>query len=599
MITSKPSQTTTILAAATIALNVLVAGCHTDSGNLTSRTEKRLGTQGIELDQVPIDIHRRAAQLLEDVRGTESAPGWDQADLAATARILERPDVSGPAYYEFRVQVEGEPAGHIVASAGDHDFPVTHWNFAGSSPTESLEELAREEIAAFVKVDTLSYVAKNSAGDMIANIGSLPPRIEGQDRAWLDEEVEDTTETWVPDQGTGDDEEAEKLEGSLEVEGPSEPRPIELSSWDSLQHLEAEYGESYGAMIESLRRQAAEEWDIEAQAAESGEGLVVGQPFELALLYSGANFDLVGEGADLVQADHVESAPGREVLILTAQDAASGEEIPLQVFVEYPNGQSEVILFVVLSEEDVASLVGSKAENVSWAKMGNQAAWGPWSNFFAGTHGDQRLYSQMATNTWPNTSGCWSGCGGTAWAMLFGWGDKQAGLGNAAWSHRWGLYRQNGGYGSNAIAPKYMDNGVRNMSWELRQRIGTFCAFGSGATFPWEMSDASGYLSGRTGASLSTNYNVLGIHTSGLRNKARDSIVYRDVPAIIGTGWLSHYPLAYGYRWRKRTVKKCFLFVCWNSTEYQRQFYVNQGWGGSGNGWVNAGTWFAGQLYAN
>jgi hypothetical protein len=72
----------------------------------------------------------------------------------------------------------------------------------------------------------------------------------------------------------------------------------------------------------------------------------------------------------------------------------------------------------------------------------------------------------------------------------------------------------------------------------------------------------------------------------------------RKVPAIIGTGWLKHYPLAYGYRWRSRTVKKCFI-LCWTETEYQRNFYVNQGWIGSGNGWIGSGTWFAGQLYAN
>lgn len=136
------------------------------------------------------------------------------------------------------------------------------------------------------------------------------------------------------------------------------------------------------------------------------------------------------------------------------------------------------------------------------------------------------------------------------------------------------------------------------MTWNIRNRIGTFCITGSGATFPWDMSQASGYLSGRTGASLSTHYNVFGVHETRLREKARDSIRDRKVPAIIGTGWLKHYPLAYGYRWRSRTVRKCFIF-CWNETEYQRQFYVNQGWGGSGNSWVSAGTWFAGQLYAN
>ncbi|MEM8863085.1 MAG: hypothetical protein AAGD96_32645, partial [Chloroflexota bacterium] len=156
-------------------------------------------------------------------------------------------------------------------------------------------------------------------------------------------------------------------------------------------------------------------------------------------------------------------------------------------------------------------------------------------------------------------------------------------------------YRQNGGKGSNAVAPKYMDTGVKNMTWEIRNDIGTWCAGNSGPTFPWDMDQATDYLQGRSGTKLSTSYNVLGIHESGLRQKARNSIRDRDTPAIIGTGWLNHYPVAYGYAWRKRTVRKCFIF-CWNETQYNRSFYVNQGWGGSGNGWVSSGTWFAGEI---
>jgi len=33
-----------------------------------------------------------------------------------------------------------------------------------------------------------------------------------------------------------------------------------------------------------------------------------------------------------------------------------------------------------------------------------------------------------------------------------------------------------------------------------------------------------------------------------------------------------------------------------DEAEHNRSFYVNQGWGGSGNGWVSAGTWFAGKI---
>lgn len=214
-------------------------------------------------------------------------------------------------------------------------------------------------------------------------------------------------------------------------------------------------------------------------------------------------------------------------------------------------------------------------------------------NFYwsAGGHAAQPLYNQF------DYSGCAVGCGPVAWAMLFGWGDHQAGTGNAYWAPRIGLYRQNGGYGADVVAPLYMDEGVKNIIREIHNYVGTFCLFGSGATFPWDMGSAWHYFTGRTGTGLQTHWNSLGIHEDGLRDWAANQIIYRQTPAIIGTGWLSHYPMAYGYAWQRRTVRNCFLLWCWDDTVYDRCFYVNQGWGGSGNGWVSAGTWFAGSIF--
>jgi hypothetical protein len=294
-----------------------------------------------------------------------------------------------------------------------------------------------------------------------------------------------------------------------------------------------------------------------------------------------------------------------------------GKELPLTAQINYANvqaasaagaqAQQESIKFVVLDTPE--TLPGAQTGNKLFLPLVNKAganvnaagaqaingAWSDWNYFWAGSHNDQRLYSQMAAGSSPNSSGCWSGCGGTAWAMLFGWADNQAANGNAYWAPRWGIYRQGGGTGADAVAPRNMDSGVRAMTWEIRNDIGTWCAFGSGPTNPWNMDDASQYFNNRTGTRLSTHYNILGIHEDRLRNYARDSIVDRNTPAVIGTGWLTHYPLAYGYAWRSRTVRKCFIW-CWNETEYNRSFYVNQGWGGSDNGWVSAGTWFAGEI---
>lgn len=191
---------------------------------------------------------------------------------------------------------------------------------------------------------------------------------------------------------------------------------------------------------------------------------------------------------------------------------------------------------------------------------------------------------------------CQVGCGPVAWAMLFCWGDYQAENGNAYWAGRTGLYRANGGRGANAVAPLTQDSGVENVIEELNGWVDTFCALGQGATHPATMPQAIGYLSGRTSTGLETHYNIAGIHETRLRDYARDSIKYRDTPAIIGVGWLVHYPLAYGYAYQERIVRYCFG-ICWDEVVYDRSFYLNQGWGGYGNEWITASTWFSGEIY--
>jgi hypothetical protein len=182
--------------------------------------------------------------------------------------------------------------------------------------------------------------------------------------------------------------------------------------------------------------------------------------------------------------------------------------------------------------------------------------------------------------------------------MLFGWADYQAET-NASWTYwspRKGIYRLNGGTGTNAIAPTFQDAGIRSITWEIRNYIGTFCVGSSGPTFPWRMGDAWRYMVNRSGTAVVTDFSSVGIRWDSLKVRARNSIVYRQTPAVIGTGWLSHYPLAMGYAWRSRTVRACAI-CWWDTTEYSEWFWVNQGWGGSDNGWVSASTWFAGEVY--
>ena len=540
--------------------------------------------------EVPLSLRRKAAQQLEDLRFSNLAPSWEKAQISSPIRPLYRPDVTGVAYYEFPVTVDGRPAGFITLSTGGHDFPVAHWNFDGETPTQQLEAQAAadEQNLTFYKLDALTYVAENTQGELVASTDTRLIKVSGMNYAALDGSYELTESSWQPAPSSSDSSITPRSAGRLVTSGPQPSSSLKLAEWSSWADLKNGYRDSYGVLAESLRRHASTDWAVDQEVAEAGEGLVEGSTYPLALLSMDIpEISITGEGEPYVQTELVKREGLPPLFNITAIASKADVGLPLDVKISYADGQSEVVKFFVVPATTTTQAAGQPSL---------MSAWSPWTYYWAGNDNDQRLYNQIAAHSGPNTSGCWSGCGATAWGMLFGWADYQASIGNGAWAARWGIYRQNGGYGADAVAPKYMDTGVQNMSWELRNRIGTFCAFGSGATAPWDMAQASGYLNGRSGIGLTTHYNIFGISEDRLRDYAINSIKYRGTPAIIGTGWLTHYPLAYGYAQQSRIVRKCFLWHCWDEVEYNRWFYVNQGWGGSGNGWVPASTWFAGEI---
>lgn len=216
-----------------------------------------------------------------------------------------------------------------------------------------------------------------------------------------------------------------------------------------------------------------------------------------------------------------------------------------------------------------------------------------WNIFWAAGGGEaQPRYGQF------DYRGCAVGCGPVAWAILFCWGDRQAHTGNAYWAPRTGLYLRDGGRGADDVAPLTQTTGVVNVIRELNGQVGTFCILGSGATLPGDMPGAWRYLNGRTGTRLECHWNSFGIHRTSIANEAAESICYRRTPAVIGTGWLSHYPVAFGYAWQRRIVRKRFLWEEWTETVTDTCFYVNNGWGGGGAGqWIDASTWFSGEIH--
>ena len=341
--------------------------------------------------------------------------------------------------------------------------------------------------------------------------------------------------------------------------------------------------------LEARRSAAAEDWKTEDLISQFGEGLRPGSSRRVAVLDPGASVRVTGPGAAQVQLTDRVSAGGaaQSVEVRIAQTASAS--LPFTIEVKSLTGVTKFIkFFIVLPIPEVFTIPATY-----------------WRFDFAGGAADQCHYWQFdvdaewyeVLNWFSDCDGkCLSGCGPTAWGMLFGWADRKAEANNPYWAARKGLYRKNGGKGANATAPKSMDKGVQNMISEIRGHVDTFCADCAGATTPWDMDEAVDYLKGRTATKLVTHYNSFGVTEDRLRNHARDSIAKRKTPAVIGTGWLTHYPLAYGYSVKQTVTKDCS--TCQPKTvEHARCFRVNQGWQTLTLTWIPADTWFAGEIY--
>lgn len=545
----------------------------------------------IPLTKVPLNIYRRAAQLVEEMRGSEMAPGWENAKLKETSVPFYRPDIEGPAYYEFQV----EPTGFIIASATDKDFPIPHWS-STDEPISS--QLAREaeksgkSAEKYYKLDSLSYAVEGANGDLAGSVGDMPSRITGMDPAWLKVENFQNNEALVPALEGVTDDNIQDVEREVKISG-QESSPVKFSGWDSWNDLKAGYIESYGVFLQAMSRDAAQDWDIEVTAKKSGEGMVPGDKYDLVLLYADATYEVTGDGKESASINLKERDGLPSILEIIASAAPPSGQAVLDVMITYPSENlQEDLKFVILDPGKVNQTEPSlleKGAKVNSDILKTQGDWGPWHFFWTGrsdsqTNDYQRLYSQFTIGS------CSSGCGATAWAMLFGWADHQAAVGNPTWQRHWGIYRQDGGRGPDADAPRNLDNGIRNIISEIRGYIGTTCVLGNAPTLPGSMVNAQRYLWGRDYSGIRINWFFPPMPS--VSQRAKEAIAWRRSPVIIGTGFLSHYPLAYGYGWRSR------LAGWWpfRYTEYSHWFFVNQGWGGSRNGWVSDTTWFAAEL---
>lgn len=228
-----------------------------------------------------------------------------------------------------------------------------------------------------------------------------------------------------------------------------------------------------------------------------------------------------------------------------------------------------------------------------------------------------RKYDQVDGDLGPNTSGCASGCGATVWAMIFGWADHMAHLGDSRWAGAANFYRADGKKdGAPTGAPEWMWNdvpgrlrtarkasnllsGPANIVLEIRGLMGDWGASGctlSGSRFtaPQIMGQATKFMPGRVTTDLTADYDGASVMTHEGKTKAKRRIDDKQVVAI-GIGHYSHYPLAYGFedaRFAQWDASK----RRWARVSRHQRFVVHMGWGHPGSSNVPYDTWFQGWI---
>ncbi len=647
----------------TKTVNVRVRNCGDSFFDFPQTLTVQLGP--VALTDVPDQARQLALLHLQEVRGSGEAPEWQGAYLAPGARPLYRPDMTEPAYYEFSVLappqeqegasasavVQDVPTGFIVVSTGPHDYPVPHWATSGDAPTERMRQKALlSQLPApvrFYRLDALSYTGEDALGNLVATDGDLPQRVVGIPDEWLTAPPPIMETHWRPAPVLSDDEDVAADDHIETILNEPLEYPVHFEGWDSWNDLKGRYEETFAPFLDAQRASASLEWEVLQHAAEHGHVLYLGESLSFPLLWETSAIDYVGPAWDqsLVSAEVLAPEGSEPVLRVTAVAHVPGQSVPMEVHIAYANGMSDTLRVMVLYRSYVyLPLVMQGASG--GATPGAAGGAGGVAALEAGAQSTGTLAADgytywYATSQWSSVAfaqqvdygqykgtdvigNCMTGCGPTAWAMLIAWGDRAASApqlpGFGIWAGRWGLYRYNGGKTTgDAVAPKNMRDpehgpGIENITWEINGYLNTFCnPFNdNGATLPTDMHRITQYLNGRSGMEVKTWANVAGFDVVGYtaqsiaekaRNVIQNPMEYRR-PTVIGIGFLSHYPLAFGYRTKPlqycTTACTGFWGPC-TTTCYPagiaKGWLVNQGNNVNYGEYVSTKEWIASDLF--
>lgn len=340
----------------------------------------------VPLADVPIEFRRKAVNHLESIRGTPMAPpGTEAAEIVGEACPIYRPDIDDVAYWEFEVAVAGEAgsrlfatsaavghpelldtiregagsrsegdlggeeSGFIIVSTGEHDFPVPHWSLQRPPVSRQLEAEAGTTVARVYKLDALAYIGENEAGEEVARSGQTPALLEGLGHDLGRRAGEISSLTAKPSR-EADDEKARGIKHSVKRSGPKPPE-IRASDPEQWPELKKRYADSFGPLLDVLRRNAEQPWEVDRLVAEFGEGVVAGEPLAIGLLQREAAVEVTGEGAGLVDVELDEKRGHRPRVRVRARRSPHGRETDFEVRIKYGNGEEESLRYFIVSRD--------------------------------------------------------------------------------------------------------------------------------------------------------------------------------------------------------------------------------------------------------
>jgi hypothetical protein len=307
----------------------------------------------IPASKVPVPVRRRAAQHLEAVRDNEMGVRARRARLADQVLPIYRPDLKDPAYYEFEVEL-GAATGFIVVSAGRHDYPVPHWSFDAEPVSRRLDAAAKasggQAVARVYRLDALSYVAEDAAGQKVGQVGQIAMPIEGLPADLEPLRGQIATKVAAPAVPIANDNGATGGTHTVTVTGPAPPalRMKKVGSW---QELRAAYATSLRPFLDELQRRAGEAWSIDDLVAKYGEGVMVGRPHRVALLEPSATPKLSGDAASAVKLERIERPGTPPVLELSASTFPFEHETDFTLTIAYASGLTETLPFFLVAPD--------------------------------------------------------------------------------------------------------------------------------------------------------------------------------------------------------------------------------------------------------